>query len=56
MTADQLKTICQSIYGKGWQSKLAGELGRDSSTVRRWACGSVSVPPYVEAYLSKFSS
>lgn len=44
MTPDQLKLAGKELYGTGWQTKMAKELGVDGSTVRRWISGSVPVP------------
>ena len=44
MTPDELKEAGRSLYGHGWQTKLAHELNVDTSTVRRWVSGSVPIP------------
>ena len=36
MTPAAFVTMCESMYGAGWQSKLARELVRDIRTIRRW--------------------
>jgi hypothetical protein len=50
MTPKELRDMCVSIYGdRGWQTRLAEELGVDGSTVRRWVSGSVPIPGPVSA-------
>jgi DNA-binding transcriptional regulator YdaS (Cro superfamily) len=44
MTADELKEAGRALFGKGWQTRLAEQLGVDGSTVRRWVSGAVPVP------------
>lgn len=47
MTGAELRKIAVKAYGeRGWQKKLATELGRDVSTVRRYA-EMDEVPPMV---------
>ncbi len=52
MKTAQFSKTCRSIYGKtGWQDALAKDLDVDSSSVRRWTSGAVSVPGPVAAFL-----
>lgn len=44
MSPDELKEAGRALYGNGWQTRLAENLGVDGSTVRRWVSGSVPVP------------
>lgn len=45
MNGQQLKDAAIKLYGnRGWQSRLAEALGRDVSSVRRWASGQIPVP------------
>lgn len=44
MNADELKVAGRKLYGYGWQTRLAKELGVDGSTVRRWVSGAIPVP------------
>ncbi len=61
MTATELRTLCETIYGKGWQTKLARSLHRGDGktvnprTVRRWVSGEVAVPAGVAALLRMMS-
>lgn len=50
MTATELKQLAVSLNGKsyGAQLNLAGRLGVDVSTVRRWMVGTIPVPGPVE--------
>lgn len=47
MTPDDLTTICRALYGTGWQSALAHDLGISNRTVRRWVAGQNPVPEWV---------
>lgn len=51
MTPDAFVAICESIYGAGWQSKLARDLVRDTRTIRRWKSGDSPVPKVVQEWL-----
>lgn len=52
MTPEQLREIGEELYGNwGWQTKLAEVLRVDSSTVRRWISGKVTIPGPVEVAL-----
>jgi DNA-binding transcriptional regulator YdaS (Cro superfamily) len=44
MSADELKEAGRALFGHGWQTRLAEQLGVDGSTVRRWVSGAVPVP------------
>lgn len=44
MTPKELKKIGVKLYGYGWQTRLAEDLGVDGSTVRRWISGVVPIP------------
>ena len=44
MTPADFITRCESLYGAGWQSKLARDLVRDIRTIRRWKAGDGPVP------------
>jgi hypothetical protein len=46
-------TICELLYGAGWQSKLARDLVRDIRTIRRWKTGESPVPKAVEEWLQE---
>ena len=39
MTAAELYILASAAYGRGWQSKLARDLGVSHPTVWRWAHG-----------------
>jgi len=40
MTADELRYLCQRIYGRAdWQSDAATDLAVSSRTFRRWLAG-----------------
>jgi hypothetical protein len=53
MTAADFITVCESLYGAGWQSKLARDLVRDIRTIRRWKSGESPVPKVVVEWLEK---
>jgi hypothetical protein len=54
MTADELKKIGKTLFGFGWQTRMAEALNVDGSTVRRWVSGAVPVPGPAEAALLCF--
>ena len=39
MTAHELQTLASAAYGRGWQSRLARDLGVSHPTVWRWTHG-----------------
>ena len=50
MNGHQLKKAAILLYGeRGWQVKLAEDLRRNVSSVRRWTSGQVPVPGPVQA-------
>lgn len=52
MTPEQLRKIGEQLYGNwGWQTKMAEALKVDSSTVRRWLSGRVTIPGPAEVAL-----
>ena len=52
MQGHELKEALVARFGpRGWQAKAAAFLGRDVSSVRRWASGQVPVPGPVTAAL-----
>lgn len=55
MTAKELCEIGRTLWGnRGWQTRMAKELGVDGSTVRRWVSGALPVPTPVAAALRCF--
>lgn len=52
MTINQLKTRGFERHGKGWQSKLAHELGLDPRTIRYWLEGKNKIPPWLDLILT----
>lgn len=44
MKPAELKAAGESLYGYGWQTRLAESLNVDGSTVRRWVSGAVPIP------------
>ena len=49
MTGEELKQAAIGLYGKwGWQARVATALGRNSSTIRRWVSGELSIPLSIE--------
>ena len=54
MNATELKKVCKKLYGYGWQTRLAEQLGVDGSTVRRWVSGAVPIPNPVAAAVRCF--
>lgn len=51
MTPTAFCTLCEAIYGPGWQSALARDLVRDIRTIRRWKTGESPVPKVVQEWL-----
>jgi hypothetical protein len=51
MTSTEFTTLCESLYGAGWQSKPARDLVRDIRTIRRWKTGECPVPKVVVDWL-----
>jgi DNA-binding transcriptional regulator YdaS (Cro superfamily) len=51
MTTDELKTAGRTLYGYGWQSKMARDINVNPTTVRRWVSGRIPVPGPVEAFI-----
>lgn len=49
MKPDELKAAGRELYGYGWQTRLAENLGIDGSTVRRYVSGAVPIPGPVAA-------
>ncbi len=43
----EFKQLAESIFGGGWQSKLARHFKVNPRTVRRWAAGKSKVPESV---------
>lgn len=53
MTPAEFISLCESLYGAGWQAKLARDLVRDIRTIRRWKTGESPVPQVVVEWLRK---
>lgn len=52
MMPDSLRQVGEYLYGNwGWQTRMAEALKVDSSTVRRWLSGKVTIPGPVEVAL-----
>lgn len=50
MKPSELREAGVTLYGeRGWQTRLAENLGVDGSTVRRWISGAVPIPNPVAA-------
>lgn len=56
MTPDMLKDTCLTLYGWGWQSALARELGMSSRQIRRYASGRDPIPRTVELAIAHLKS
>ncbi len=54
MSRDELKAAGRELFGNGWQTRLAEQLGVDGSTVRRWVSGAVPVPNPAAAAIRSF--
>jgi DNA-binding transcriptional regulator YdaS (Cro superfamily) len=54
MSPDELAEAGRRLYGYGWQTRLAEDLGVNGSTVRRWVSGAVPIPGPVEAAIRCF--
>jgi len=53
LTPEQLRKIGERLYGNwGWQTKMAEALKVDSSTVRRWLSGKITIPGPAEVALA----
>lgn len=59
MTPEQFRKAAKRLYGdeRGWQTKMAADLGVDSASVSRWLSGTVTIPgpvaAAVECWLSR---
>lgn len=51
LTPREFSELAEEVLGKRWQTRLARAIGKDGSTVRRWASGAVAVPDYITAML-----
>jgi hypothetical protein len=51
LTPAEFRKIGESLYGTGWQVKLARYLGRDDRTIRRWKTGESPVPKAVVTWM-----
>lgn len=40
-----------ALGGHGWQTRMSEAIGKDKSTIRRWATGDDPVPAYAVALL-----
>lgn len=49
MTPDELAAAGKKLFGYGWQTRMAGKLGVDGSSVRRYLSGAVPIPGPVKA-------
>lgn len=56
MTTAELKKLGKSLFGFGWQTRLAEALEVDGSTVRRWVSGAVPIPGPVRAAIRCLST
>ena len=45
MTALELMALASAAYGRGWQSRLARDLGCHRVTVAQWAAGRRRISP-----------
>lgn len=45
MTPSQLTRIGKQLYGYGWQTRIAKELGVNDRTVRNWLSGRSKIRP-----------
>jgi hypothetical protein len=50
-TARLIRRAGRALYGERWQSALAGALGVNIRTVRRWAAGQQEAPEAIVARL-----
>lgn len=53
MTALQLQTIGQNLYGLQWQQDLARDLGIAGRTIGRWLAGDSPIPKGIASDLVK---
>jgi hypothetical protein len=44
ISADLLREIGEAMYGARWKKDLAGDLGVNERTIRRWSAGEWPVP------------
>lgn len=54
MTPAQLARVGKSLYGNRWKAPLARALGKDVTTVWRYATGQLEIPRLVEIALKSF--
>lgn len=52
MTREEFCTRAELLFGGGWQSRIAREVGVNPRTVRRWVSGESAVPVRVRAVLA----
>lgn len=47
MNTQEFNSRSEAVFGgRGWKTRLAAATGKDYSTVKRWADGSIPVPEY----------
>jgi hypothetical protein len=51
MTVEEFRAVGIALFGYGWQSKLARELGIADRTVRKWVSGETPLPEWLETAL-----
>lgn len=51
MTPAELENRCVALFGPRWQTLLAGRVGVDARTVRRWKAGDREIPAMLSALL-----
>ena len=48
-TAEELRALGLAMFGPSWQPEMARRLGVSSRSLRRWAAGTIPVPPGIVA-------
>jgi hypothetical protein len=56
MTPAQLNRQAGLIFGWGWQSALAREIGKSDRQVRRWASGETPIPDWLPDKLKEIKA
>lgn len=56
MTRDELRVAGETLFGEGWQTALARELGVADRTVRRWLSGQIPIGERVGKKINRLLS
>lgn len=56
MSPDELRATGESLFGYGWQSRIALHFGVADRTVRRWVAGTAAIPSAIAMNLRDMMS